>query len=307
MAPQDAGQHRQSAAAGTGFANLRVIPDVIANQRRGEVVERGHHHPTHLARAALPAIRVENLHDHVLGLHQVMFVARALQGHIAHLLGAVGIGHGGVPGFLAQAAHLGARGLRHGLYLAQGGKPNCRLQAMARQGFRVGGVGKQVLRIELGQPSRLVLHRRHDVEQIGRPGRKSPAGGDAPGATALAMGISRLAAVIMADRGQGRAHVASLPHMVPYGQCRPQVSGHGGPRDGHRRSRGAGRGDGGQGQVSRRQVPAFQIRTGVQERPAIEGGNGRPGKIGPRIDASVTGPGQALAIKGHRFPGMGEQ
>jgi hypothetical protein len=49
LAAEDAPQGRQGPAAGARAADLGIVADVVAQHRRGEVVQVGHHHPADLA------------------------------------------------------------------------------------------------------------------------------------------------------------------------------------------------------------------------------------------------------------------
>lgn len=65
-------------------------------------------HPPDLSRCARPAVVVEHLDVHGLGLHVKPFGLRTLQGDVADLLGAVDIGDLDPPGVAAHSADVGS-------------------------------------------------------------------------------------------------------------------------------------------------------------------------------------------------------
>ena len=90
-------QDRQSPAAGTRLTDLGKVAEPVTDQGHGEVVQGGQHHLAGLARCTGPAVGVQDLDDEILRLHVVVLVPGALQGDVAGLLAAVGVGDPGRP------------------------------------------------------------------------------------------------------------------------------------------------------------------------------------------------------------------
>ena len=285
----DAPEHRQAATAGAGRPRLGEVADVVADQRRGVLVERRDDHTAHLPRGAVVAGLVEDLDQHVLRLNVVVRARRALQRDIARLAGAVEVDDLGIEHRAAQGAQL----RRHRLADRADGaeaQGDAVLPAVARQELKVGRQGEQIVGALAHEPIRLRSERRGDREHERRAGRAIARGRVAPVAHRKSVGCRGTAVVVGADDGQARSEIAPVPEVIAQRDRLPEQARHPGAPDRDRRvGRAAGR-DRGDGAMLRRHGTAVERGARLLD---LAPGQQRHAPPGFRLERSAPSPSPA--------------
>ena len=96
-----------------------MVADRVADQRRREIVQRRHHDAPDLAGAHGTPRVIDDLDDRRLGLHVIALVLRALERHVADLLGAVHVLERDPEGGAARRTHVRRHRLAHRADAAQ--------------------------------------------------------------------------------------------------------------------------------------------------------------------------------------------
>ena len=172
LAAEDAPERRQAAPASGLPAHLRIVADLVADDRRGEVGEIGDEDPANLTGLAGLSGRVDDLDDQRFRHHVILAAIRALDCDDPRLLRRITVLDLEPEERPDPVAQLRRHRLRDGADMPQLRPWPAALGQRIHQEAQIVGIGEEGTRPEGAEFCRLLVRRNADRQPEARPGAK---------------------------------------------------------------------------------------------------------------------------------------